>query len=149
MPYIEEIPSGTPIQPLPTAVTGLVGACGQGPVDTPVTVTSAAEYHAIFGPSLGADQPLGHAVDLFFANAGTSAIVVRAQGPAPEQLVPVDGAAGLRALEVTGVTLHAIPGQTAAAEVAQLRIHTTSVMSATAPTVVTRMVSRARVGERS
>ena len=114
MPYIEEIPSGTPIQPLPTAVTGLVGACGQGPVDTPVTVTSAAEYHAIFGPSLGADQPLGHAVDLFFANAGTSAIVVRAQGPAPEQLVPVDGGSGLRALEDSGVTVLAIPGLTAA-----------------------------------
>ena len=114
MPYIEEIPSGTPIQPLPTAVTGFVGACGQGPVDTPVTVTSPGEYHSIFGPSLGADQPLGHAVDLFFANGGTSAIVVRAQGPAPEQLVPVDGASGLQALEGSGVTLLAIPGLSAA-----------------------------------
>ncbi|MBB1511313.1 phage tail sheath subtilisin-like domain-containing protein [Tessaracoccus sp. MC1627] len=114
MPYIEEIPSGTAIQPLPTSVTGFVGACSQGPVETPVTVTSPGEYHATFGPSLGADQPLGHAVDLFFANGGTSAIVVRAAGPAPEQLVPVDGASGLNALEDSGVTVLAIPGLTAA-----------------------------------
>lgn len=114
MPYIEEIPAGTAIQPLPTSVTGFVGACGQGPVDTPVTVTSATEHHAIFGPSLGADQPLGHAIDLFFANGGTSAIVVRAAGPAPEQLVPVDAASGLHALEDSGVTVLSIPGLTAA-----------------------------------
>jgi phage tail sheath protein FI len=114
MPYIEEIPAGTAIQPLPTSVTGFVGACGQGPVDTPVTVTSPGEYHAVFGPTLGADQPLGHAVDLFFTNGGTSAIVVRASGSAPEQLVPVDGASGLNALEGSGVTVLAIPGLTAA-----------------------------------
>ena len=113
MPYIEEIPDVTSIRPLPPSVTGFVGACAQGPVDTPVAVTSAAEYHATFGPSLGADQPLGHAVDLFFTNGGTSAIVVRAQGPAPEQLVPVDGASGLHALDGSGVTVLAIPGLTA------------------------------------
>ena len=83
-------------------------------METPVTVTSPGEYHATFGPSLGADQPLGHGVGLFFANGGTSAIVVRAAGPAPEQLVPVDGASGLNALEDSGVTVLAIPGLTAA-----------------------------------
>lgn len=114
MPYIEEIPAPTAIPPLPTSVTGFVGACGDGPVDTPVTVTSPGEYHALFGPSLGVDQPLGHAVDLFFANGGSSAIVVRAAGPAPEQLVPTDGAGGIHALDDSDVTVLAIPGLTAA-----------------------------------
>ncbi|MHA6523595.1 phage tail sheath family protein [Tessaracoccus sp. G1721] len=114
MPYIEEIPAATSIPPLPTSVTGLVGACGQGPIGTPVIVTSAGEYHAIFGPSLDAAQPLGHAVDLFFANGGTRAVVVRAAGPTPDELVPSDGEAGLRALEKSGVTVLVVPGLTAA-----------------------------------
>ena len=46
--------AGAPIEPLPTSVTGFVGAASAGPVDSPVTVTSAAGYHATFGPSLDA-----------------------------------------------------------------------------------------------
>ena len=114
MPYIEEVSSaGAAIQPLPTSVTGFVGACSQGPVDTPVVVASPAEYHATFGPSLDGNQPLGHAVDLFFANGGTSATVVRAAGPAPELLVPTAGVGGLHALDGAGVTVLVVPGLTA------------------------------------
>lgn len=114
MPSPEPSTAGAPIQPLPTSVTGFVGAAEAGPVDTPVTVTSTAEYHATFGPSLDADRPLGHAVDLFFANGGTSATVVRAAGPAPEQLVPTEGGGGVHALDASGVTVLAVPGLTAA-----------------------------------
>ncbi|MCE0488294.1 phage tail sheath family protein [Ornithinimicrobium sediminis] len=106
--------AGAPIRALPTSVTGFVGAADSGPVDTPVTVTSAADFHATFGPSLGADRPLGHAGDLFFANGGTSAIVVRAAGPAPEQLVPEEGPGGVHALDGSGVTVLVLPGLTAA-----------------------------------
>lgn len=74
---------------------------------------SAADYHATFGPSLDADRPLGHAVDLFFANGGQSAVVVRAAGPASEHLVPADGSGGLHALASSGVTVLALPGLTA------------------------------------
>ncbi|MGD8202125.1 phage tail sheath subtilisin-like domain-containing protein [Ornithinimicrobium sp. W1679] len=114
MPHTEPSTAGAPIQPLPTSVTGFVGAADAGPVDTPVTVSSAGHYHATFGPGLDADRPLGHAVDLFFANGGSSAVVVRAAGPAPEQLVPVQGPGGLHALDGTGVTVLALPGLTAA-----------------------------------
>lgn len=105
--------TGGPIQRLPTSVTGFVGAAVAGPVDTPVTVTSAGHYHATFGPSLDADRPLGHALDLFFANGGRSAVVVRAAGPAPEQLVPAHGPGGVHALAGCGVTVLALPGLTA------------------------------------
>ncbi|WP_289017249.1 phage tail sheath subtilisin-like domain-containing protein [uncultured Ornithinimicrobium sp.] len=114
MPHTEPSTAGAPIQPLPTSVTGFVGAADAGPVDTPVTVTSAADYHATFGPSLDADRPLGHAVDLFFANGGTSAVVVRSAGPTPEQLVPEQGPGGVHALDGSGVTVLVVPGLTAA-----------------------------------
>ncbi len=114
MPPLEPGIAGTAIQPLPTSVTGFVGVAHAGPVDTPVPVTSAAEYHATFGPSLDGDRPLGHAMDLFFANGGTSAVVVRADGPAPEQLVPAQGPGGVHALDGSGVTVLALPGLTAA-----------------------------------
>ena len=114
MPHTEPSAAGAPIQPLPTSVTGFVGAAGAGPFDTPVTVTSAGHFHATFGPSLDADRPLGHAVDLFFANGGTSDVVVRAAGPAPGQLVPVQGPGGVHALDGTGVTVLVVAGLTAA-----------------------------------
>ncbi|WP_075958616.1 phage tail sheath family protein [Ornithinimicrobium sp. CNJ-824] len=114
MSHTEPSAAGAPIKPLPTSVTGFVGAADAGPVGTPVTVTSAAHYHATFGPSLDSDRPLGHAVELFFANGGTSAVVVRSAGPAPAQLVPVEGPGGVHALDGSGVTVLVVPGLTAA-----------------------------------
>lgn len=96
-----------PIEPLPTAVVAFVGACEDGPVGEPVTVTSADDYHAQFGSSLDPERPLGHAVDLFFANAGdeaTSVLVVRTDGP--------DVVDGVRALDGTGYTVLVLPGVT-------------------------------------
>ncbi|GAA4873671.1 phage tail sheath family protein [Serinicoccus chungangensis] len=103
---------GTPIASLPTAVVGFVGAADTGPVGVPVTVSSAADYHAVFGPTLDADRPLGHAVDLFFGNGGQEAVVVRAAGPAAEQLVPPAGPGGVHALDDAGVTVLVVPGLT-------------------------------------
>ncbi|WP_130014814.1 phage tail sheath family protein [Serinicoccus sediminis] len=104
--------AGGPIVPLPTSVTGFVGAADDGPVGSPVTVTSAADFHDTFGISLGPDRPLGVAVDLFFANGGQQAVVVRAVGPAPEQLVPADGTGGVHALDRSGITVLVLPGLT-------------------------------------
>lgn len=121
MPHTALSTAGTPIPRLPTSVVGLVGAAATGPVDTPVAVSSAADFHAAFGPSLDADAPLGHAVDLFFANGGRRAVVVRAAGPAPEQLVPDAGPGGVHALDGEQVTVLAVPGLTAA-HLAQVRV---------------------------
>lgn len=112
MPYVEEIPAARSIRPLPASVTGFVGACDAGPIDTPVVVTSAGEYHTIFGPSLDPGRPLGHAVELFFANGGRRLTVVRAASPAPDHLVP-GAAGGVHALADSGITVLAVPGLTA------------------------------------
>lgn len=95
------------IEALPTAVVAFVGVCDAGPVGEPVTVSSSADYHDQFGPSLGADRPLGHAVDLFFANAdheASSAVVVRTDG--------TDIADVVQTLDGTGVTVLVLPGVT-------------------------------------
>lgn len=104
--YIEEIPAGPSIRiaPLPTAVVALVGEADSGPVGEPATVSSAADYHAQFGPSQNPSRPMGHAVDLFFANGGSSAIVVRVEGP---RLLE-----GVHALQGTGFTVLVLPGVT-------------------------------------
>lgn len=121
MPSTHPIAPGAPIPRLSTSVTGFVGAAEAGPVDTPITVTSAADYHAVFGPSLDAGRPLGHAVDLFFASGGRRAVVVRAAGPAPELLVPAAGPGGVHALDDSRITVLVLPGLTAAHS-AQVRL---------------------------
>ncbi|WP_114905878.1 phage tail sheath subtilisin-like domain-containing protein [Ornithinimicrobium murale] len=104
--YIEDVPrlAALHIEALPRTVIAFVGECNEGPVGEPVTVTSAAEHHARFGPSLDARRPLGHAVDLFFANGGASALVVRTEGP--------DVVEGMHALDGTGCTVLVLPGIT-------------------------------------
>lgn len=108
--YVAEIGRSRHIRPARTSVTAFVGACAQGPVGTPVTVATAADYHDTFGPSLDAARPLGHSVDLFFANGGRNAIVVRSPGATAEELVPPDGTEHADALGGTGVTVLVVPG---------------------------------------
>ena len=86
-----------PLSPAPSA-TAFVGPADDGPVGTPVEVASLEDYRATFWPAGSAPSTLDHAVGLFFANGGTDAVVVRSAGPTPDQLVPVDGAGGLRAV---------------------------------------------------
>ena len=107
--YVREVERLRTIDPA-ASVTAFVGACAQGPVGTPVTVTSPADYHATFGPSLDASRPLGHAVELFFAGGGRSAVVVRAAGATPEDLVPEDGDPHAAVLDGTGVGVLVVAG---------------------------------------
>jgi phage tail sheath protein FI len=77
--YIQELPSGVhTIAGVGTSVTAFVGATTSGPVDTPVRITSLAEYVRTFGAPVDEAQPMGHAVSLFFQNGGRQAVVVRA-----------------------------------------------------------------------
>lgn len=92
------------IEALPTTVVAFVGECDAGPVGEPITVASAAEHHDRFGSSLDSERPLGHAVDLFFANGGVSAVVVRTEG--------ADVVEGVQTLGGTGCTLLVLPGLT-------------------------------------
>ena len=79
--YIEEVPSGVhTIVGVSTSVTAFVGAASRGPADTPVRVFNFSDYLRTFGPPLDETYPMGHAVQQFFINGGSQAVVVRALG---------------------------------------------------------------------
>ena len=79
--YIEERPSGVhTIVGVSTSVTAFVGAAAMGPVDDPQRVFSFSDYVRLFGAPIDDTQPMGHAVQHFFANGGSQAIVVRVLG---------------------------------------------------------------------
>ncbi len=83
---IEQLASPEPAQQIvrgETAVTAFVGRTLRGPINTPVTIESSAEYQALFG---GQWQPslLSYAVEQFFDHGGQHAVIVRVvNGGAP------------------------------------------------------------------
>ena len=75
--YIEEVPSGVrTITGVPTSVTAFVGRAWRGPTDEPVKIASNADYERTFG-GLWRDSTMSYAVQQFFANGGSQALVVR------------------------------------------------------------------------
>jgi phage tail sheath protein FI len=79
--YIEERPSGAhAIVGVSTSVTAFVGAAAKGPVDSPARIFNFSDYMRTFGPPLDETQPMGHAVQQYFAGGGSQAIVVRVAG---------------------------------------------------------------------
>jgi uncharacterized protein len=77
--YIDEVPSGVhTIVGVSTSVTAFVGAASRGPADTPLRVFSFSDYLRTFGPPLDEVSPMGHAVQHFFVNGGSEAVIVRA-----------------------------------------------------------------------
>ena len=75
--YIEELPSTVhTITGVPTSVTAFVGRTWKGPVDEPVQINSYADFERSFG-GLWRASTVGHAVQHFFANGGSQALVVR------------------------------------------------------------------------
>jgi len=75
--YIEEVQSAVrTITGVATAITAFVGRALRGPVNEPVRVQSFAEFDRRFG-GLWRDSTLSYAVQQFFQNGGTDAIIVR------------------------------------------------------------------------
>lgn len=75
--FIEELhDSVARIDGAATSLTAFVGRAPRGPVDSPTHVRSYAEYSRTFG---GLWQPatLGYAVNQFFQNGGSEALIVR------------------------------------------------------------------------
>ncbi|HXV32368.1 MAG TPA: phage tail sheath subtilisin-like domain-containing protein [Gaiellaceae bacterium] len=84
--YIEEVPSGVrTIVGVSTSVTAFAGAAGRGPIDEPVRIFSFTDYARAFGPPLDEARPLGHAVQHYFANGGSEAIIVRVGGAGADE----------------------------------------------------------------
>ena len=76
--YIEERPSGVhTIVGVSTSVTAFVGRGGEGTCRQPVRIFSFSDYLRTFGPPLDEVSPMGHAVQHFFANGGSQAVIVR------------------------------------------------------------------------
>jgi hypothetical protein len=86
--YIQEIPSGVhTITGVATSITAFVGRAWRGPLDEPTRINSYAEHERIFG-GLWAASMMSYAVQQFFLNGGSTAIIVRvatrtAAGPKP------------------------------------------------------------------
>jgi phage tail sheath protein FI len=84
--YIEEVPSGVrTITGVATSITAFVGRARRGPVDndpqnlSPVRINSFAEYQRTFG-GLWDQSPMSFAVNHYFQNGGTDALIVRVVG---------------------------------------------------------------------
>jgi phage tail sheath protein FI len=98
--YIEELPSSVrTITAVSTSVTAFVGFTVRGPLNTPVTVTSFADFERQFG-RLAAGDVLGYSVQQFFLNGGSIAIVVRLAVGAGTATVALQGK-GADAVQVT------------------------------------------------
>jgi phage tail sheath protein FI len=75
--YIEEQSSGVHSIPgVPTWIAAFVGRTRRGPVESPVAVSSYADFERQFG-RLWKESALGFAVRDFFLNGGSEALIVR------------------------------------------------------------------------
>lgn len=75
--YVEELPSSTrTISAVTTSVTAFVGHTRRGPLNEPVRVTGFTEFERRFG-GLGSRNAVAYAVQQFFANGGSVAVIVR------------------------------------------------------------------------
>lgn len=75
--YVEEIPSGVrSITGVPTSVAAFVGRALRGPSDEAVVINSYADFERVFG-GLWLKSTLGYAVQDFYRNGGSQAIIVR------------------------------------------------------------------------
>jgi uncharacterized protein len=89
--YLQEIPSGNhTVTPVATNIAAFVGRAPFGPTDLPATIFNYADYIRAFG-GLSFDYPMSYAVQDFFANGGSQAIICRLFEPSGG-----DGCARLR-----------------------------------------------------
>lgn len=94
--YIQEVESDVhTIVPVETATTAFIGRAIRGPVDKPTVINSYADFQRDFG-RLGPDNGLGYAVNQFFLNGGSKAVIVRLYHP------PANGDQGNARIEIPG-----------------------------------------------
>jgi phage tail sheath protein FI len=98
--YIQEVPSDVrSIVPVETATTAFIGRALRGPVNKPVICNGYADFQRIFG-GLWLESSLGYAVNHFFLNGGSKAVIVRVYHP------DEDGA-GVAKIGIGGLSLKA------------------------------------------
>ncbi|HEV2805951.1 MAG TPA: phage tail sheath C-terminal domain-containing protein [Chthoniobacterales bacterium] len=75
--YIEELSSGVhTITGVATSITAFVGWAWKGPLNEPTRITSFADYERVFG-GLWGPSTMSYAVQQFFLNGGSEALIVR------------------------------------------------------------------------
>jgi len=102
--YIEEIPSGVhPITGVATSITAFVGRALRGPVDDAVTITAYADFERVFG-GLWLESSLGYAVQDFYRNGGSTAIVVRVHKTKANDTAAISLGAGNRQVSLVAAS---------------------------------------------
>ena len=97
--YVDEMPAGVRrIDGVPTSTAAFVGSRRAGPCDQAIHVHALAEFERIFGAAAETD-PMRLAVELFFANGGKDAIVIRTAGEDGPELPAVRGLQALDSVE--------------------------------------------------
>ena len=92
--YIEELPSGVrTVTGVATSITAFIGYTAQGPVDKAVQVFNFGEFTREFG-GLHRDSDVSYAIQQFFLNGGSNALVVRVALGAAAASVNLENAAG-------------------------------------------------------
>ncbi|NDJ24996.1 phage tail sheath family protein [Nostoc sp. B(2019)] len=99
--YIEEIPSGVrTITGVSTSITAFIGFALKGSTNDPIRIQSFGDYERQFG-KLTLNSTMGYAVQQFFLNGGTDALIVRlsAKTRATTELKAADKSLILEAIE--------------------------------------------------
>lgn len=106
--YIEELPSGVrTITGVSTSVTGFIGRAQRGPVDDAVTINNFTDYERIFG-GLWEESSMSYAVQQYFQNGGSQAVIVRVFNDALDTIdpavIPIPEEGGGPSIELEGVS---------------------------------------------
>jgi phage tail sheath protein FI len=87
-----------PINGVATSITAFIGSALRGPTELPGSVNSFADFERVYG-GLWAQSTLGYAVQQFFLNGGSQALIVRVGGDGAGGITDADIVASLPALE--------------------------------------------------
>jgi phage tail sheath protein FI len=83
-----------PITGVATSITAFIGSALRGPTDMPGSVNSFIDFERLYG-GLWAQSTLGYAVQQFFLNGGSQALIVRVAGDGLGGITDADIIAGL------------------------------------------------------
>ena len=87
-----------PIDVVATSITAFIGSAPRGPTELPGSVNSFADFERLYG-GLWAQSTLGYAVQQFFLNGGSQALIVRVEGDGSGGITDDDIIASLPALD--------------------------------------------------
>jgi uncharacterized protein len=87
-----------PISGVATSITAFIGSTLRGPTNMPGSVNSFGDFQRLYG-GLWAQSTLGYAVQQFFLNAGSQALIVRVEGDGIGGITDADIVASLPTLE--------------------------------------------------